>query len=158
LPTPVSVPVIKTVRAISLGWIVLASVGKTDTCDKFNCFRVFPLAHKYCFSATCFFEAWKAPKVRKISALLRFYGVHDAIIPLEEGAFAIILLLQRKAGALAVETGEVLNEVVLRQIQVGSEASDLHIGEFYFTRPAAAGGAAITFVKNGHGQPKVLNF
>jgi hypothetical protein len=54
---------------------------------------------------TGFLEAGKIPEVRKIPALLRFHGLHGAVVALQENALAIRLFLQGESLPVLAETG-----------------------------------------------------
>ena len=95
-------------------------------------------------------EARKPPKIREVPALLGFYGLHRAIATLQELALAVGLLDQRKPAPIAGEPGEALDELVFSQRHEGSQAADLVVAHADVARPAAAGGAALTFVEDRH--------
>jgi hypothetical protein len=78
--------------------------------------------------ATHFFESWKVPQVRKVTALLRFDWLNAAGVAFQENAFAARLFLQNEASPVARQSGESLNEIKLRNSVKVREPSDLGIG------------------------------
>ena len=111
-----------------------------------------------------FFKAGKIPEVRKVAALLRLDGLHRAVVALQKNAFAIRLVQQCQSAPIRAQPREALDEVGFAQALERGEAGDRGIVQPHLSRPAAAGGAALTFVEDGHpesfqlGAPKAGRF
>ena len=100
--------------------------------------------------AARFLEAGEIPEVRKIAALLRLDGLHGAIIAFQKNAAAIRLFLQGQSAAIPSQPRELLDEIGLAHTLERSEPGDLHVRQTHLSRPAAAGRATLTFIKNRH--------
>jgi hypothetical protein len=96
------------------------------------------------------FEAGKVPKVRKIPALLRLDGLNRTIVAVEKNTRSVRLFLQNQSVTVVAQPGELLDEVVFAHALERREAGDLGVVHVYLARPAAAGGATLTFVKDRH--------
>ena len=98
-----------------------------------------------------FLRAGKVPEIWKIATLLRFDGLDGTIFPFEKDAFAIGLVLKGQATPILGEAGKLMNEGHLGKSFEGGEAGDFRFGQTDLARPAAAGGATLTFQKDWHG-------
>lgn len=102
-------------------------------------------------------KAREIPKVREIPALLRFNWLNRAIVAGEENAFAVGLIHHRQPAAIARQSGVLLNECVLGDVEVCGHAGDFAVLEAHLTWPPATGGAALAFVEDRHGRVIKLN-
>ena len=69
-----------------------------------------------------FLEAGKVPEIRKRAALIGLHWLHRTVVPVEENAFAVRLVLQCEALAVGAQTRELLNEIELAQPLERSQA------------------------------------
>ncbi len=97
------------------------------------------------------FESRKVPTVWKIPASLRFDGLNRAIIAVEKNTRAVRLFLQYEPATVVAQPGELLDEVVFAHVLQRRKPADLGIRHKHLSRPAAAGGATLTFVEDRHG-------
>jgi hypothetical protein len=95
-------------------------------------------------------EAREIPQVRKVTALLWFYGLHGAMLALEEDTFTVGLVHQGESAPVAAQPRELLDELAFAQATEGGEAGDFSLRERHLSRPAAAGGATLAFMKDWH--------
>jgi len=93
-----------------------------------------------------FAPAGEVPFVWEIVALARFYGLHGAITPVEEDAFAVGLFDERESVAVLAQAGVLLDEIALGDAEERGERSDLGLVDLYEARPAAAVRAALALV------------
>jgi hypothetical protein len=117
---------------------------------------VFGLAHVAGEGAAGFFEAGEIPEVGEITALLRFDGLDGTVLAFEKDAGAAGLFHEREAVAIFAQAGVTLDEIVFGQAEVPGHAGDLFVRKPDLARPAAAGGATLAFVEDGHGVKKYL--
>lgn len=96
------------------------------------------------------FKAGEIPEIWEIAALLRLDRLHRAVVAGKEDAFAVGLFRQSQAAAVRTQAGETLNELRFRHVKMTCQLCDFTVGEFDLARPAAAGGAALAFVKDRH--------
>ena len=96
------------------------------------------------------FEAREIPQVREVAALLWFYRLHGATLAIEEDTFTVGLILQSEPAPVAAQPRELLDELAFTQAPKGGEARNFHLRKRHLPRPAAAGGATLTFMKNWH--------
>jgi hypothetical protein len=82
--------------------------------------------------------------------LLGFHRVNRAIISIEENTFTIRLILEGKALAVGGKAGEFLDESGFVHLKMRGEGGDFRRIQADLSRPAAASGTAIAFVKNRH--------
>jgi hypothetical protein len=118
--------------------------------DQRNTLLKFLLAEEAWDGVAGLLEAGKIPEVRKIAALLRLHGLHGAIFAFQKNAAAIRFFLQRQSAAIPAQPRELLDEIRFAQALERSEPGDFLIRQTHLPRPAAAGGAALTLVKNRH--------
>ena len=97
-----------------------------------------------------FFVAGKVPKIWKIAALLRFHRLHRAIFTLKKNALAVGFFHQRQTAAVVAQSRELLDETVFAHALERGQLGDFLIRQTHLSRPAAAGGAMLTFQKNRH--------
>jgi len=112
--------------------------------------REFLLADEARKGVAGLLEAGKVPEVRKIAALLRLDGLHGAVFAVEKNAFAVWFFLQGQPAPVLPETGEILDEFVFADALERGEPRDFFIRQTHLPRPAAAGRAALAFIKNRH--------
>ncbi len=115
---------------------------------------VFQLRDAARDGAAVFFRTGKIPKVREVAALLRFHGLHRAFLAIEEKALAVGLFLQGKPTSVLAQPGKLLDEVVFAQDFERGDLGDFRLRQSHLPWPAAAGRAALAFVKNRH--PEML--
>lgn len=96
-------------------------------------------------------EAGKVPKIRKVSALLRFHRLDGTVVADEKRTFAIRFFEQRKPTAIRTQARVPRNELRLTQAQIRRNARDLGFGQADLAGPAATRGAALAFMENRHG-------
>ena len=96
------------------------------------------------------FEAGESPEIRKVPALLGFYGLHRAIATLQELALAVGLLDQRKPAAIARQPGKALDELAFGQGHEVGQSPNLLVAHTDVARPPATGGATLAFVEDRH--------
>jgi len=104
------------------------------------------------------FKAGETPKIWEIPALLRLGRLHGAIVTLQKNAFAIWLFLQGQSLPVMAEAGETLDEIVFAETLADGEPGDFFVGQAHLSRPAAAGGATLTFVEDRHGDRIIRSF
>ncbi len=97
-----------------------------------------------------FLEAGKIPEVWKIAALLWFDRLDGAVVALQKNAATIRFFLQGQSAAIPAQPRELLDEIRFSDALKDGEPGDLFILQFNLPRPAAAGRAALTFIKNRH--------
>ena len=91
--------------------------------------------------------ARESPGIGESGALDRLDGLdHAAVLPFQENAGPICFFGEGKAGALGVQAGVALDELVLRHFKALSDGQDLRWGHVHITRPAAAVSAALASV------------
>jgi hypothetical protein len=87
----------------------------------------------------------------KIAALPWLDRLNDAIAAAQEDTLAILLLHQRQTVTVTGQSQISLNELVLRQSDVGCQLPDFIIGQTHLSRPPTTGRATVAFVEDGHG-------
>lgn len=111
---------------------------------------VFRLRNAAREGATGLLEAGKIPEIREVAALLGLHRLHHAIASAQEDAFSIRFLLQDQPAAVMAEASVLLNEIMLALAFERREPGDFRVRQTHLARPATAGGAALTLVKNRH--------
>ncbi len=111
---------------------------------------MFLLADESRDGAAGFFKTGEIPEVRKIAALLRLDGLHGAIVAVQKNAAAVRLFLQRETAAIPTQPRKLLDELGFVQTLERGEPRDFRLRQTHLARPAAAGRAALTFIKNRH--------
>jgi hypothetical protein len=92
-----------------------------------------------------------SPQIRKIPALLGLNDLNGAVIAVQENARAIGLFLQGQPSTIFGQARESLDEIMFVQFQKLREPSDLGFCQAHLPRPATAGCATLTLVKDRHG-------
>jgi hypothetical protein len=112
--------------------------------------REFLVADEVRDGLTGFLEAGKVPQVREITALLRLHRLHGAILAFQKNALATRFFLKHKSAPVVAQSCEMLDEFVFTDALKRGEPGDFFIRQAHLTRPATAGGATLTFIKNRH--------
>ncbi len=102
------------------------------------------------------FEPGEVPPIGKILALLWLCGLDDAVIPLQEDAFVIRFLHQRKALSICTQSRIGLNKINLAHLLQGGEAGYIRFSQFHLPGPAATGGATLALINDGHKRRSLL--
>ena len=97
-----------------------------------------------------FLEIRKVPQVRKIAALPGLDRLNGTIVAFKKNALAVWLLHQSQPTVILSQAGEPLDKIELAHLLERGEACDFLIAQTHLPRPAAAGRAALAFVKNRH--------
>ena len=91
-------------------------------------------------SGTLIFPTGEIPFMRKITALLGFYGLNPAgIIRLQHDACSVRSIDKRKAAAVALQVAEFINERHFIHAQISRNRRYVFISQADVTFPAAAG-------------------
>ena len=96
------------------------------------------------------FKAGEIPEIWEIPALLWFDRLHRAIVSRQKNALAVWVFLQGQSLAVMTQPREMLDEFIFGEALEGGEPGDFRLGQAHLSRPAAAGGATLTFKKNRH--------
>jgi hypothetical protein len=97
-----------------------------------------------------FLEVGNIPEVRKIAALLRLDVLNGAIVAFQKNAAAVRFFLQRQSAAIPSHPGELLDEIGFADALDCGEPGNFFIRQTHLSRPAAAGRATLTLIKNRH--------
>ena len=132
-----------------------SSTRRRDVCAPFGCgsthqFFVFSTPDDFRQRLANFFKAREVPQIWKVTALLRFDGLHSTIISVEKNTFAVGFIHQGQSAPVGPETGIFLNEVEFAQLFKRGEPRDFSFAQSHLSRPAATGRASLAFVKNWH--------
>ena len=84
------------------------------------------------------------PEVGKILALLRFGSLNGAISAVEKNAGAIGMFQQRESAPVVAQARESLDKFIGADASEMGESRNFRLAQNHLSRPAAAGGAALT--------------
>ena len=111
---------------------------------------VFRLADFTREGATGFFKAGKIPEVRKLTTLPGLHGLHGAIVTFKKDAAAVRFFLQSQPATIPSQPRELLDEIGFAHALESGEPGNFPLRQAHLSRPAAAGGATLTFKENWH--------
>ncbi len=84
--------------------------------------------------------------------MLRFHGLNGAVIAGQENARAVGLFRQGQSPAILRQARVALDELRFAKFQKVREPRDLGVRQAHLPRPATAGRATLTLVKDRHGR------
>src|SRR6185436_3830538 len=100
------------------------------------------------FRTTDFLKSGKVPEIWKSAALFRLHQIDRAILSFKEDAFTVRLIGQRKTATADGKAREFLDKIEFSHRFESGDARDFLVAQFDLARPAAAGSASSTFIKD----------